>query len=157
MTTPAKKTAKRAYGETQAILNDDLGIERLCDMILAGNLIEEICRELGVGHASLIDWVAKDEQRSKLTKEARIHSARTFEEKAEQVIRDAADPFQLAKAKELAHHYRWRASKIAPRDYGDKVAIGGADDLPPIKTVSDEQLLARIKRLQDKMNDADKG
>ena len=29
----------------------------------------------------------------------------------------------LAKARELAHHYRWRAAKIAPREYGDRVQV----------------------------------
>jgi hypothetical protein len=27
---------------------------------------------------------------------------------------------------------KWFASKLAPKKYGDKVAVGGADDLPPI-------------------------
>ena len=50
-----------------------------------------------------------------------------WDERAGDVIQQAADPFELAKAKELAHHYRWRASKIAPRDYGDRIQadVGG--------------------------------
>ena len=44
-------------------------------------------------------------------------------ERAETEIRDSADEFELKKAKELAHHYRWKASKIAPRDYGDKLEV----------------------------------
>lgn len=52
---------------------------------------------------------------------------------------------------------KWYLSKVAPKKYGDKLAIGGADDLPPIKTESDDQLAARIKRLQDKLHGADKG
>ena len=28
---------------------------------------------------------------------------------------------------------KWMAGKLRPKVYGDKVAIGGADDLPPIK------------------------
>ena len=40
-------------------------------------------------------------------------------------IAQASDPFELAKAKELAHHYRWRASKIAPKLYGDKQSVEG--------------------------------
>jgi hypothetical protein len=40
-------------------------------------------------------------------------------------IAQAGDPFELAKAKELAHHYRWRASKIAPKLYGDKQSVEG--------------------------------
>jgi hypothetical protein len=29
---------------------------------------------------------------------------------------------------------KWLASKMAPKKYGDKLAVGGADDLPPIQT-----------------------
>jgi len=29
---------------------------------------------------------------------------------------------------------KWLASKMAPKKYGEKVAVGGADDLPPIQS-----------------------
>ena len=48
-------------------------------------------------------------------------------------------------------------AKWDPRRYGDKLAIGGADDLPPIKTATDEQLMARIRALQAKLNGAEQG
>lgn len=44
--------------------------------------------------------------------------------------------------------------KWLPKIYGDKLALGGADDLPPIKTMPDAQLLSRIEALQAKMNAA---
>lgn len=47
---------------------------------------------------------------------------------------------------------KWLLSKLAPKKYGDKLAIGGADDLPPLKTMTDEQLEARIAALQAKAN-----
>jgi hypothetical protein len=33
---------------------------------------------------------------------------------------------------------KWMAAKMAPKKYGDKLAIGGADDLPPLKVQSIE-------------------
>jgi hypothetical protein len=42
--------------------------------------------------------------------------------------------------------------KWLPKIYGDKLALGGADDLPPIKTMPDAQLLARIEALQAQLN-----
>jgi hypothetical protein len=64
------------------------------------------------------------------------------------VIASAPDRFALEKARELAHHYRWRAKAIAPRDYGDRVtnehtgAGGGPIALAAIdmKNLSDEEL-----------------
>lgn len=47
-------------------------------------------------------------------------------------------------------------AKWDPRRYGNKLAVGGAEDLPPIKTMTDEQLAARIALLQATVN-GDKG
>jgi hypothetical protein len=49
-------------------------------------------------------------------------------------IADAAtsEDYNVARLKIDAR--KWRASKLAPKVYGDKVAIGGASDLPPIQT-----------------------
>lgn len=35
---------------------------------------------------------------------------------------------------------KWYAGKLAPKKYGDKLAIGGADDLPPIESKVDVTL-----------------
>ena len=32
---------------------------------------------------------------------------------------------------------KWLAGKMAPKKYGEKLALGGADDLPAIKTTID--------------------
>lgn len=32
---------------------------------------------------------------------------------------------------------KWLAGKMSPKKYGDKVAVGGADDLPPVKHAVD--------------------
>lgn len=41
---------------------------------------------------------------------------------------------------------KWRAAKLAPKVYGDKLAIGGADDLPPIKAIDATGLSAAAMR-----------
>jgi hypothetical protein len=72
-----------------------------------------------------------------------------WDEKAETVLVDAADPFELAKARELAQHYRWRAKAVAPREYGDKVmqehtgAEGGPITVTSVnlKGLSDDELV----------------
>lgn len=50
-------------------------------------------------------------------------SAHTFEEKAEQALKDIPDDATMAtvmRQKELAQHYRYRASKRNPATFGDK-------------------------------------
>ena len=108
------------YGEAQAALNA-VGIEGICRMIYDGKPLVKIARELRLSQGSLIAWLAADPERSARAKEARRATAQMWEEKAERVISLAKTPLALAKARELAHHYRWRASKINPADFGNKV------------------------------------
>lgn len=49
---------------------------------------------------------------------------------------------------------KWLASKMAPKKYGDKVAIGGAEDLGPVQTATREMTDAeRAVRLSRAIND----
>ena len=120
---------------------DTLGLDWLCDKLTAGETQTAICAELGMGIATLGRWIAADAERSARVREARIAAARSFDEKAEEGLRLASDPFSLARAKELAHHYRWKASKADPRGYGEKIEI---DQKTKLTDLTDEQLDARL-------------
>lgn len=49
---------------------------------------------------------------------------------------------------------KWLLSKMAPKKYGDKLAVGGADDLGPVQTVTKEMTDAeRAVRLARAIND----
>ena len=125
-----------------------VGVVAICEFITAGESLTDIAKKLDVGIATLLDWIERDPERAAYTREARTRSARLWDEKAERVISDAKDPFELTKARELAHHYRWRAKAIAPRDYGDKVTQehtgqgGGPITVASVnlKGLSDEEL-----------------
>ena len=97
------------------------GIEAVCERLSNGMTMTALAEEIGVTVGKLSQWIASDEEYSARAREARIHAARIWDEKALSVIEQALDPFELQRAKELAHHYRWRASKTAPKEYGDKV------------------------------------
>ena len=101
---------------------DAIGIDAICDRLSDGETMTRIAEAVGVSIGTLISWVNDDSERSARAREARILSARIWDEKAEHGIELASDAFELSRAKELAHHYRWRAAKIAPKDYGDKVS-----------------------------------
>ena len=123
---------------------DALGVDALCDRLCAGESQTAIAGSLGVGIATLSRWIAADPDRSARVREARIAAARTFDEMAEAELRAAADLFGLAKARELASHYRWKASKSNPREYGDKLEI---DQRTTITDLTEEQLDAKLTRL----------
>lgn len=112
---------------------DAVGIDQVCEWIVEGESLTAIAKKIGVAVSTLLTWAELDTDRSARVREARTLAARIEDAKALQVIEEASDPFSLSKAKEIAHHRRWRAAKFAPKDYGEKVALGGADDLPAIK------------------------
>ena len=132
-----------AKGDKAASI-DKFGIDAVCDRLMAGESQSAIADEIGVGLATLIRWLAADMERSARAREARIAAARCFEERAESELRQAADPFGLAKARELAQHYRWKASKANPREYGDKIEI---DQKTTFTDLTEEQLDAKLAQL----------
>jgi len=145
---PAVLKRKGGQPPVARVKIDAYGLDRLCSDLSAGDTITAVAARLGVGVSSLLDWIEADAVRSARAREARTVSARIWDEKAEQGILAAGDPFELAKAKELAHHYRWRAKAVAPKEYGDKVTqeVTGADGGPltlaavDLKGLSDAEL-----------------
>ena len=114
-------------------------------MIVEGESYRDISAHFEVSLATLASWIEENPERSRVCARAREISAQTFDEQALEVVRGATDMFALAKAKEEAIHLRWRAKAANPRRYGEKMALGGADDLPPIKnavSMTTEQLMA---------------
>lgn len=111
---------------------DAYGEDAVIESITDGMSLNELARRLGVAIGTLLTWIAASPERSARAREARTYAARIWDEKAIEAIEAAQDPFELARAKEMAHHYRWRASKSAPKDYGEKTvtehtgANGGA-------------------------------
>jgi hypothetical protein len=109
---------------------DAFGIDQVCELLAGCKTMTEIADMAGVSKGTFISWVTDDADRSARVKGARALAATYWEEKATQVIEDAPDEFELKRAKELAHHYRWRASKIAPKEYGDRLEVDGKGMLP---------------------------
>lgn len=132
MTALPKKRKAGQQPVAQERLNA-IGIDAVCSDLADGKTMTEIAIAAGVAFGSLHTWLDADPERSARAREARRRTARLWDEKATATIEAATDTFQLAKAKEMAHHYRWRASKIAPREYGDKLAVGGDDEMGPVK------------------------
>lgn len=140
---PGKKPAAKKGSAAKTL--DQLGVEWLCDRLVDGDTQTQICRKLKIGIASLGRWVVADADRSARVREARIAAARAYDDKAETVLRGARNVFGLAKAKELAHHYRWKASKADPKSYGEKIEI---DQRTTLTDLTDEQLDARMAAIE---------
>lgn len=109
---------------------DAYGLDQVCESIVTGCTLTFVAADAGVSLTSLLTWVEANPERSARVREARAATGRLWDEKAETEIREATDEFELKKAKELAHHFRWRASKIAVKEYGDKIQHANDPDNP---------------------------
>jgi hypothetical protein len=172
MTTKKPPASKKAGGEAVAEVKGTVGapavaqaaldaagqeaiLARLCD----GETMTGIASSLGVSFGSLQTWIESIPERSARAREARALAARRWDEMAEAGILRASDTFELAKAKEHAHHLRWRATKIAPA-YSDRQAVEltGKDggpvqllaDTPEAREARIAELLAQRERLLGK-------
>lgn len=103
---------------------DALGLVALCERIGAdGESLTAIARSLKVAVSTLTYWIGADETRARAVAEARQASAETYAARAEQVLLGAETPPEIQRARELASHYRWMASKRAPALYGDRLHL----------------------------------
>ena len=106
---------------------DDFGVDRICELVREGMSLTEISERIGVSKGSLLGWMGAVPDRSARVQNARRDTAWHWDEEAEKTMKRAMnDQGELTRARELAHHYRWRAAKINPQ-YGDKTAVTNAD------------------------------
>jgi hypothetical protein len=134
--------------------------EKACEEILqgiaSGKSLRSLCEadDWMPAASTFLLWVSDDPvlaERYAHAREARADFL--FEE-----VLEIADDEQN-KVAENANHARikidarkWAAAKMHPRRYGDKVAVGGAADLPAIKTEGDglSLLLAHLDAINSR-------
>jgi hypothetical protein len=123
---PTPPTARNALNE--------FGIDAICRDVADGKSLTAIAISVGTPIGSIVTWLAADPDRSARATAARRATAWYWDEQAERELREAEPTTEgIAKALELASHYRWRASKISPREYGEKIDLhhGGTVSLRP--------------------------
>lgn len=102
-----------------------IGIDAICDMIADTKTLSAIAKEIGVSIGTLSEWLSSGENSARST-EARRSTAKIWDERAEEELRNVSNGLQLGIARELAHHYRWRCKMISPeyRDQPVQVGVG---------------------------------
>ena len=123
-------------------------IDDLCARVIDGESYRSVALSLGVSHSRVRDWIDADPARAARARDARVSAARAYDEAALEGILSARDPFELAKARDAAHHLRWRASKVAPKDYGDRIDVTAEVG---VRALSDEQVQAEVAVLASKL------
>ena len=161
---PAKKApAKKAVGGRPTLYSEALA-EKICQRIANGDSLVTIGKDAKFpARSTIMKWLADsacdgfvDKYTRAKEDQADFYAAQVIEiadkvrpvvkktlkddGKVEEVHTDGVERSRL-----MMDARKWYASKLAPKKYGDKIAVGGADDLPEIKSVhslSTETLLA---------------
>lgn len=112
---------------------ENLDIELICEDILDGLSYRAIAKKYNTNLTAVYNFVS-DEKHSARVNDARSVSADTFVDKAEDALIEAEGTLtEITRARELASHYRWKASKRNPKVFGDKVDVTtGGEKLPTI-------------------------
>jgi hypothetical protein len=123
--------------------------------------LRTICGELGVGPATFIEWLEKSPDLSERYARAKRMQAEMLaaeivaisdesEVKAqyqgEEVTLDLSAN-AIARNRLRIDARKWVAAKLLPKVYGDKLAVGGAEDLPPIQQNTTVEPSEAYKRL----------
>lgn len=141
--------------KTSAQKIEEFGFERILDLIEDGETQRDIAGMIGVDRRQFRTWIDRDEDRRRLVQAAIEESAAHDDAAALQVLKDIpvlATPGDIARARELASHYRWRAKIRNQRVYGEKQEV---TVVTPASALSDADLEAELQRLLAKVNQAE--
>jgi GDP-D-mannose dehydratase len=92
-----------------------------------------------VNRESIARFISESDYSAR-AREAQKRSADKISEKAELVLLNlekGCDNAEIAKARELAHHYRWLAAKKNPTKFGDSTKIQSQLGWTPTRSFQD--------------------
>ena len=147
--------------------------DAICARLSAGDSIRTICKDEDMPTQSTVyKWLAAEpgfsEQYARaretqadciadeilaISDESTMKATRLVDGKPEEYD-VPIDAVGVARNRLRADSRKWYAGKVAPKKYGDKIAIGGADDLPPVKLMTNDALETKIAELQAKLRGA---
>lgn len=141
---PAKKAKPQEPKEpTPRERIEAVGIDALCEFVSSGESLNAFAKIHGFAYVTLLDWIDADTSRSENYARARDARADLTFDQLDEVSEQATQAETAVEVQGLrlkSDNIKWKLARMAPKKYGEKLAIGGADDLPPIKTMTDEQL-----------------
>ena len=103
---------------------EKIGIDSICAAVMTGASLTAIAGEMDdVPPKILMQWIEGSDSRVAKVKEARVVSSYHFADQALIEIKAAEGKDQISRARELAHHYRWLASKFNRDVFGSHQTI----------------------------------
>ena len=153
---PAKKVAAKKAAPKRKMGRPALDGAKLFPKIIAGLIAGEslnaLCRKPGMpSKPTVLRWLAGSEDFCAQYARAKSIGAEAMAEDLLEIVDDGRNDWMerqspdgqgagwvlngeaVRRSQLRADTRKWLLSKLAPKKYGDKLAVGGADDLPPIQ------------------------
>jgi hypothetical protein len=112
--------------------------DRICDELMGGKSLVRICEAADMPHRStVIRWMGADEAFATRCAHARDAQADLMDDLILDVAEKCTSETAAADRVKIAA-YQWRASKLAPKKYGDKTSVD--------VTFNHEDALAQLER-----------
>lgn len=136
---------------------DDI-FNSICEQLADGRSLKKICEDDKMpSKATFYNWINNNPDLLDKYARAKSDGSDTLAED----IQDIADGVLTGKYEPQAARVaidgkKWVASKLKPKKYGDKLDVtSDGESLAPVKTLSDEQLDAKIRSLLERQNRTD--
>ena len=99
--------------------------DQICKRIASGEGLRAICRDEGMpGRQTVLDWLDSEKFLEFRAKYARAREAQgDYLDEEMQEVANSATPESVHVARLRVLTMQWRASKLAPKRYGDKVEL----------------------------------
>lgn len=116
--------------------------EKVCIVLMSmehGLSLRQGCELVDLAPSTFLGWVEGDSSLAEHYARARERLLDVHAEELEDIGERAANAstsIEVSGLRLLSDNRKWLLSKLSPKKYGDKVAIGGSDDMPPIQTTT---------------------
>jgi hypothetical protein len=133
---------------------DAVGIDAICERVSDCETLQSIADSVKVSKGTLITWLAGHADQYARAREAQ---ADKLAEDILAIADDGSNDTYQTEDGEVTNHdviarsrlrvdaRKWLAGKMAPKKYGDKLAVGGSDDMPPIQITKIERVIVDAK------------
>lgn len=136
-------------------------VATICGRLTEGESLRSICRDEAMPScASVFLWLQKHPEFSEQYTRAREAQADTLADEILEISDDARNDWMernrgeddkgwvangehIQRSRLRVDTRKWIASKLKPKKYGDKLAVGGAEDLPAIQVTKVERAIVR--------------
>lgn len=112
-----------------SIYSDELA-NLICERLINGESLRQICRDAGMpDRSTVIRWMNTDADFASKCERAREEQADLMDDMILEVANACTNDTAHADKVKISA-YQWRASKLKPKKYGDKLMVGGDKESP---------------------------